>query len=521
MKSSLLTVAVVLAFVSASYGDEIIIDLFTDPSAMHTSIFHAMPNSNTGGEGPDKVVGMVGEDVTTALYYFDMSLLMGAKITSATFTVNEAWWNAPIPDVEVRRIDCPVMWVQGDGLWSAKWSNNSGAGMFTVDWDAAASLGQDWAGNSMDWWDPAGMKLTSALADLIDTGMLNSGGTTEYDITTLVMKWAEGTWENRGFALYAGDVFEGGVSHLNSAVVRIETASPFGDVSETDGETTVFEEGETSDTFSLVLREEPIEAVEIVLYAVCVESDANDLAPSDANDIRLNDAAAGEDIVLFFDSSNWDVPQEVIVTAVDDASPEDFVETAMIFFEVSVGDPNEIFIFPVTVSVVDNDSAGIIITQTDGDTIVAEGGVGGNSAEDSFTLELFREPEADVTITLSEIITLPDGADLVIEPMVIVIGPENYYVPQVVTVTAVDDNLVEQNGLPHAGNISFTVESADAAYDGSSITNLVVAILDNECGAVGYNASDFNNDCRTDLADLAIFAQGYLSCTFPNVAGCP
>ena len=521
MKRCLVTVAVVLAFTSGGYADEIIIDLFTEPGAMHTSIFHAMPNSNTGGEGPDKVVGVVGEDLTTALYYFDMSALLGAKITSATFTVNEAWWNDPIPDVQVRRIDSPVMWEQGSGLWSAKWSNNSGAGMFTVDWDAAASSGHDWAGNSLDWWDPAATQLTSALADVIDTGMLNSGGTTDYDITSLVQNWADGTWENKGFALYAGEVSEGGVSHLNSAVVRIETAPPFADVTETDGGTTVFEEGETWDTFSLVLREDPLGEVEITLHAEGVNSDANDLAPSDANDIRLDDAAAGEDIVLIFDSSNWNIPREVTVTAVDDTNQEDFVETATIFFEISAGDPNEIFIFPVMVSVVDNDSAGIIITETDSATIVAEGGVGGNPETDTFTIELFGEPQSEVIITLTELVTLPnDPEDIEIEPSVVTFQPDDYS-PRTVTVTAIDDTITEQNGLPHSGDIMFSVTSADLAFNNSIIANLVVELLDNECGSVGYNRSDLNNDCRTDLADLAIFALDYLSCTFPNIVGCP
>lgn len=522
MKRCLLTVAVVLAFTSGGYTDEIIIDLFTDPGAMHTSIFHAMPNSNTGGEGPDKVVAVVGEDLTTALYYFDMSALLGAKITSAAFTVNEAWWNDPIPDVQVRRIDSPLMWEPGDGLWPTKWSNDSGAGMFTVDWDAAVSSGHDWAGNSLDWWDPAATQLTSALADVVDTGMLNSGGTTEYDITSLVQKWADGTWDNKGFALYAGDVSAGGISHLNSAVVRIETAPPFGDVTETDGGTTVFEEGETWDIFSLVLRDDPLQEVEITLHPEGVNSDANDLAPSDMNDIRLDDAAAGEDIVLIFDSSNWNIPREVTVTAVDDKNQEDFVERATIFFEISVGDPNEIFIFPVMVSVVDNDSAGIIITETDGATIVAEGGVGGNPETDTFTIELFGEPESEVTITLTEIVTLPnDPEDIEIEPSVVVFQPDDYDTPRTVTVTAIDDTIIEQNGLPHSGDIMFSVTSDDLAFDNSIIGNLVVELLDNECGSVGYNATDFNYDCRTDIADLAVFASQYLSCTFPNIVGCP
>ena len=221
VRNFVVTFALVVAVASCSFADVMTIDLIWDGGTANTSIFHAMPNSNTGGEGADKVVADVGEDLSSALYYFDMTPLMGMTINSATLTVSDNWWGGAIPDVEVHRIDTPIMWQPGDGLWSNKWGNDSGAGKLSVDWDAGSSSGHDWAGNALTWWDPAATQFTSALADIIDIGTLNTGGSTDYDILSLVQNWSDGTWENKGMALYAGNVSAGGVVNLNSASVTV------------------------------------------------------------------------------------------------------------------------------------------------------------------------------------------------------------------------------------------------------------------------------------------------------------
>ncbi len=221
MRNFVLTFALVVAVASCSFADEINIDLIWDGGTANTSIFHAMPNSNTGGDTANKLQGDVAEDLTTALYYFDMAPLMGMTIDSAVLTLTDNWWSGDIPGVEVRRIDTPVMWQEGDGSWGNKWGNDSGAGKLSVDWDAGSSSGHDWAGNALTWWDPAATPITSALADIIDTGTFNTGDSTSYDITSLLQNWADGTWDNKGLALYAGNSTTGGINNLNSASVEV------------------------------------------------------------------------------------------------------------------------------------------------------------------------------------------------------------------------------------------------------------------------------------------------------------
>lgn len=76
-------------------------------------------------------------------------------------------------------------------------------------------------------------------------------------------------------------------------------------VSESDGSTAVGENG-LSDTYELVLWEPPIEDVRI------------DLIPADAQ-LEAVDAANPANDYLLFTPANWDVPQQVLVTAVDDS----------------------------------------------------------------------------------------------------------------------------------------------------------------------------------------------------------
>ena len=47
-----------------------------------------------------------------------------------------------------------------------------------------------------------------------------------------------------------------------------------------------------------------------------------------------------------------------------------------------------------------------------------------------------------------------------------------------------------------------------------------ITILDNDCGAAGYNSMDFNKDCLVNIEDFAEFTLQYLECSYPNVPAC-
>ena len=102
---------------------------------------------------------------------------------------------------------------------------------------------------------------------------------------------------------------------------------------------------------------------------------------------------------------------------------------------------------------------------------VAEGGF-----TDTFTLALKTVPKNDVIITVdpdSEL-NLGKGKD---NPLTLTFTPQNALKPQTVNVAAVDD-IVDES--VHTGNINFSADSSDPAYNGLSISSLNVKIFDND-----------------------------------------
>jgi Ca2+-binding RTX toxin-like protein len=100
----------------------------------------------------------------------------------------------------------------------------------------------------------------------------------------------------------------------------------------------------------------------------------------------------------------------------------------------------------VTVTVHDDDAAGVLISQTGNSTDLFE-----NGNTDEITVRLARQPVGEVTVTLNS-----NDGQLSFDTPVLVFDEMNWNAPVTVTVTAVNDNLVE--GFHHS-LISFTVSS--------------------------------------------------------------
>lgn len=109
---------------------------------------------------------------------------------------------------------------------------------------------------------------------------------------------------------------------------------------------------------------------------------------------------------------------------------------------------------------------GVTIVETDGSTDVTEGGV-----TDTYSIVLNAQPTSDVVITIDP------GTQLTVDSTTITFTTENWDEAQVVTVTAVDDVVIE--GL-HNGTITHTVASADPDYDQFVVPDLMVTITDND-----------------------------------------
>jgi hypothetical protein len=185
--------------------------------------------------------------------------------------------------------------------------------------------------------------------------------------------------------------------------------------------------------------------------------------------IGLNSSNVAEGTVstnsLTFSPANWNTPQPVTVTGVDDSIVDGDVDYKVVTAAAVSTDPNYNNRKGSEVSITnkDNDTAGVSISVTE--TKATEGGANG-----SYSAVLKSQPIAPVTLTLTT------GSQ--IEPIApITFTPNNWNVSQPVTVKAVDDAIVEG---AHSGNITHSVTSTDAKYNGIVVAGVVVAITDND-----------------------------------------
>ncbi|MBX7148671.1 FG-GAP-like repeat-containing protein [bacterium] len=210
-----------------------------------------------------------------------------------------------------------------------------------------------------------------------------------------------------------------------------------------------------TDTYTVVLNSEPTADVTI------------GVSSSDTTEGTVSPSS------LTFTSGNWNVPQTVTITGVNDAIADGNITYYVNNANASSADSfyNNLSVADLTVSNTDNDTAGVTLTQSGGSSSVTEGGV-----TDTYTIALNTEPTSDVTINLS------GGSQLTPSPSSLIFTSANYSTPQTVTITAIDDDVMEGS---HSGTITHTATSGDGTYDGITISNITVnPIVDNDTAGV-------------------------------------
>ncbi len=109
---------------------------------------------------------------------------------------------------------------------------------------------------------------------------------------------------------------------------------------------------------------------------------------------------------------------------------------------------------------------GVLIVETGGSSVVTEGG-----GTDTYTVVLTSQPSADVSIAITV------DVETTVAPTALLFTSTNWNVPQVVTITAVNDT--DNEGL-HSGLITHTVSSTDPNYNGISAASITVTVIDND-----------------------------------------
>jgi hypothetical protein len=128
-----------------------------------------------------------------------------------------------------------------------------------------------------------------------------------------------------------------------------------------------------------------------------------------------------------------------------------------------------------TVTILDDDTAGVTVTQSGGSTDVTEGG-----ATDTYTVVLNSQPTSNVVISVS-----PDSQTNV-SPSQLTFTPSDWNTPQTVTVTAIDDSISEGS---HSGTIQHSASSTDADFNGISVVSVTANITDNDTPTISLAAT--------------------------------
>ncbi|MEA5581875.1 lamin tail domain-containing protein [Nodularia harveyana UHCC-0300] len=141
-------------------------------------------------------------------------------------------------------------------------------------------------------------------------------------------------------------------------------------------------------------------------------------------------------------------------------------------------------------------SPAVLVSQSDNNTVVTEGGV-----TDTYTIVLRSQPTADVEIAIN-----PDD-QLTVSSDTLTFTSANWNIPQSVTVNAVDDALSEGD---HTGSISHSATSADAGYNGITVPTIATVNITDNDGSVGA-VPTITENTTSPLINLPATGSGFLS----------
>jgi len=301
----------------------------------------------------------------------------------------------------------------------------------------------------------------------IDPGAAN-GVTVNSSTTPINLTFTMGNWNTTQNATVEADDDDLDESSPHSRTVTFSTSSPDADyagltpagmtynisdndtaavnLSATTGSAT---ENGTNASYTIVLATQPTASVTVTLANA-----SGQVTPSPAS--------------IMFTTGNWDIPQTITVSAVDDGASETTPHTGAVTHTVTSADGNYggISVPNFTTNITDNDTPGITITRTGGNNTVTEGG-----AADTFTIVLNSIPSSPVTITLSNF-----GSEIGVSPTSLNFPVGLWDTPQTVTVSPNDDALGE-------GTETKTIEldfTGDAGYVALGTLTENVTLLDDD-----------------------------------------
>ena len=182
-------------------------------------------------------------------------------------------------------------------------------------------------------------------------------------------------------------------------------------VKESGSGTEVLEGTSPTDSYTIALTRAP-DAGETVTVTLTVDDSQVSLAGGGS---RFTATAMAGVYQLTFNDANWNSDFTVDVTGSDDSDPENSLLRTIDHHVSSSGGTTPVYAtvaenYEVDVTVRDDDAGGLIVTESDGATLVSLGDPMDPSDDvfDTYTLQLTKEPVAPVTVTI-----LTDGKTLI------------------------------------------------------------------------------------------------------------
>ncbi len=250
-----------------------------------------------------------------------------------------------------------------------------------------------------------------------------------------------------------------GVSNLDEI---LNGSSPFASIAISAISGNTAEDGTTA-SFTVVLTSAPTDDVSIAISS----SDTSEGSVDQDN--------------ITFSADNWSTPQTITVTGIDDDLVDGDSDYSIVISAATSQDTDYNELDPADISLVntDDDTAGFAVSTLSGNT--TETGV-----SVTFTLALASMPAADVSIGVGS----SDIGEGVINTSSITFTPDNWSTPHTITVTGINDDLIDGN---QSYAIQFTAAtSADSLYDSQSPVDVQVVNIDDDSAAFNISPIDGN-----------------------------
>ncbi len=376
-------------------------------------------------------------------------------ITAATVSQDSAFNDLPVDDVSLTNTDDDNAEVQVVPVSGLTTSESGGSATFSVTLGTIpsdeVSIGvqsSDTSEGTVDKstltftplnWNTPQIVTVSGVDDPIDDGDI------DYSITLTPVQSADAAYN----ALTAPSV---SVTNTNNDTRDVL-------IQPTSGLQT--SESGMSSTFTVVLTAEPVNPVTV---------DLQSSLPSEGTIDKSS---------VTFNSTNWNVPQTVTVTGVDDVL-DDGDKPFSIVTSIAAGSDSDylgIAVADVSVTNIDDDVKGVALIPSTGLETTESG------QTTSFELVLTSQPTADVTINLASS-NITEGT---IDRPQVTFTPANWNVRQRVTVTGVDDNIVD--GSQSYSIITSATTSTDTEFNGINPPDVSVTNRDNDSAALTIASS--------------------------------